>query len=567
MKNKLKIAKKRIILLFPLFAILIIALLSYRLISISLINQDIRASISESSEEQEFRPIFASRGKIFDRNMVTLAESNEAYSLYVNPRLMKDPEVFANIVSPIIGMEEAKVVSIIKQNKNFYFCYIKRKLSKAQKDSIEAVRPSRGDYGFEKGEKREYPKRDTAAPLIGYVGLDNKGLSGLEYTLNDILSGQEGIKIVYHSFVGDNIPGSSLTFKEAKDGNSVLITIDSDLQGIIETILDKHIYNWNADGGVAIVMNPKTGEILAMASKPTYDLNNWEKYANNPKYINRATSMNYEPGSIFKPFVAACALEEGFMTPLTLHECNGSIEVAGKIIKCIIPHGKNQNLSDILRNSCNVSFVKIGLQLKDLLYKYGKRFNFGERLPVEFYGQEKGILLSPKDWSATTPATMSFGQGISVTPLQLISGYAAIANNGVMMTPMIVKEIIDAKGNIIEKREPKVLKKVISEETSKELRIALKNVVEDKNGIAQARIPGLSIAGKTGTANKVEGGFYAPGRYICSFIGFYPAENPEFVILVSIDEPDPSLGEVYGSTVAAPIFTEIVNWLKLHNIK
>lgn len=566
MKNKLKIAKIRIVIIFPLLSILIVSMLSYRLFNISFINPEIQAYRKEENA-REYRSILARRGKIFDRNSITLAESNEAFSLYANPRVLKDPEVFANIISPIIGMSENEIVNIIKENKNYYFCYIKRKLSKSQKDNIETLRPPKGDYGFEEDEKREYPKMDTASSVIGYVGMDNKGLTGLEYTLNDILAGQEGTKIVYHSFQGDNIPGSSLIYEDAKDGKSVALTIDSDLQGVIETILDKHIYNWNAAGGVAIVMNPKTGEILAMASKPTYDLNNWEKYANNPKYINRATSMNYEPGSIFKPFVAACALEEGFMTPLTLHECTGSIEVAGKIIRCMIPHGKNQNLSDILRNSCNVSFVKIGLQLKDLLYKYGKKFNFGERLPVELYGQEKGILLPPKDWSATTPATMSFGQGVSVTPLQLISGYAAIANNGVMMTPMIIKEIIDAKGNIIEKREPKILKKVISEETSKELRIALKNVVEDKNGITQARIPGLSIAGKTGTANKVEGGFYAPGKYICSFIGFYPAENPEFVILVSIDEPNPSLGEVYGSTVAAPIFREIVNWLKLHNIK
>lgn len=566
MKNKLKVAKIRMIVIFPLLSILVVVSLCYRLINISFINPSIQAYRKEE-DGKDFRAILSRRGKIFDRNGITLAESNEAYSLYVNPRVMKDPEVFANIISPIIGMDENKIVNIIKENKDLYFCYIERKLSKKQKDAITSLRPPKGDYDFEEDEKREYPKRDTASSVIGYVGMDNQGLFGLEYTLNDILSGQEGTKIVYHSFVEDNIPGSSLIFKDAKDGNSVVITIDSDLQGIIETILDKHIYNWNASGGVVIVMNPKTGEILAMASKPTYDLNNWQKYANNPKYINRATSMNFEPGSIFKPFVAASALEEGIITPLTLHECNGSINVSGKTIECIIPHGKNQNLSDILRNSCNVSFVKIGLKLKDLLYKYARKFNFGERLPVEFYGQEKGILLPPQSWSATTPATMSFGQGIATTPLQLITGYSAIVNDGVMMKPMVVKEIIDSKGVKIEERKPEILKKVISEETANELKIALKNVVQDANGITQAKIPGLSIGGKTGTANKVESGSYVPGKYICSFIGFYPVENPDFVILVSIDEPDPSLGEVYGSTVAAPIFKEIVKWLELHPLK
>lgn len=563
-QNKLKVARIRIIIIFPLLAVLLVVFLSIRLVNLSLFNNDIKASISEG---KDYRPIFAKRGKIYDRNMITLAESNEAYSLYVNPKLMRDPEVFANIVSPIINMDESEIVNIINKNKNFYFCYIKRKLSKTQKDAIESTRTSKGDYGFEEDEKREYPKRDTAAQVIGYVGIDNQGLSGLEYTLNDVLAGREGSKIVYHTFEGDNVPGSSLIFEEAKNGNSVVLTIDSDLQGIIETILDKHIYKWNAKGGVVTIMNPKTGEILAMASKPSYDLNNWEKYANNQKYINRATSMNYEPGSIFKPFVAACALEEGVITPLTLHECTGSITVAGETIQCPIPHGKNQNLSDILRNSCNVSFVKIGLKLKDLMYKYARRFNFGEKLPIPLYSQEKGILLSPEDWSATTPATMSFGQGIAVTPLQIVNGYACIANDGIMMNPMIVKEIIDEKGNIIEKKKPEILKKVISNQTAKELKIALKNVIDDKNGIEQARIPGMSIAGKTGTANKVEGGNYVEGSYICSFIGFFPVENPEYVILVSIDEPDPSIGDVFGSTVSAPIFKEIVNWIKLHKVK
>lgn len=566
MKNKLKIAKIRIVIIFPLLSILIVSMLSYRLFNISFINPEIQAYRKEENAK-EYRTILARRGKIFDRNGVTLAESNEAYSLYVNPRVMKDPEVFANIISPIIGMSESEIVNIIKENKNYYFCYIKRKLSKSQKDNIETLRPPKGDYGFEEDEKREYPKLDTASSVIGYVGMDNQGLTGLEYTLNDILAGQEGTKIVYHSFQGDNIPGSSLIYEDAKDGKSVALTIDSDLQGVIETILDKHIYNWNAAGGVSIVMDPKTGEILAMASRPAYDLNKWDKYINNSKYINRATSMNYEPGSIFKPFVAACALEEGVITPLTLHECSGSINVAGKTIQCMIAHGKNQNLSDILRNSCNVSFVKIGLKLKDLLYKYARRFGFGEKLPVEFYGQEKGILLPPQNWSATTPATMSFGQGISVTPLQLITGYSTIVNDGIMMKPMIVKEVIDSKGNTIEKKEPIVLKKVISKETSNELKIALKNVVQDPNGVNQARIPGLSIGGKTGTASKVEDGIYVQGKYICSFIGFYPVEDPAYVILVSIDEPDPYVGEVYGSTVAAPIFKEIVKWLELHPLK
>ena len=563
MINKLKLSKIRTLIIAPILFLSIISLISYRLLDISLFNRQIQSRLKEEISK-DMRTINSKRGNIIDRKGIIMAESTEAFSLYANPKMMKDPEVFANIVSPIINMDEKEIVNIIKTHKNYFYWYIKRKISKSQKDSITKIRPSIGDYGFEEDEKREYPKKDTASMLIGYAGLDNQGLTGLEYSLNNYLTGENGSKIVYHNFIGDNIPGSSTIYKNPRDGDSVTTTIDIDLQGVVETILDKHIYNWNAIGGVVIVMNPKTGEILTMASKPSYDLNKWDKYVNNTSYFNRAVSMNYEPGSIFKPFIASAALEEGIITPLTLHECTGTINVAGKTIRCVINHGGNQNLSDILRNSCNVSFVKIGLKLKDLIYKYAKRFNFGSIPPVEINSLEKGILLKPQEWSATTAATMSFGQGLSVTPLQIILGYSAIVNDGIMMKPMIIKEIKDKKGTIKKVFEPEILKKVISLETSREVKIALKNVVQDKNGVSQAKISNLSIGGKTGTANKIEYGEYVSYKNICSFVGFYPVEDPQYVILVSIDEPDSSLGDVYGSTVAAPIFKEIVLWLESH---
>lgn len=568
MKKKKGISFCRIVkirlLFLSLFSLFFVLFLSWGLLKLSLFSPNVKQYV-QSKDPETVKTILAKRGQILDRNGIILAESVDAYSLYANPQALKDPEMFAAQVSSIVGVPEKTIVEQLKSGKKqeMLFTYIKRKLSTAQMQDILKIRkPYQQDFGFEDDQRREYPKIHSAASVIGFVGTDNLGLSGLEFAYQNTLNGIPGKKVVYEIFKDDRVPRSSDIIQKPIAGSTVVTTLDYSLQNLIEGILDKHIYKWDANGGVAIVMNPRTGEILAMANKPSFDLNQGQKFIDDPKYLNKAVSLNYEPGSIFKPIIASAALERGVITPMTLHKCSGSVRVADKTVECMIAHGE-QNLADIIRNSCNVSFVGISMKLRDQMYHYAKRFNFGNALPVEIYGQEKGIIPQPKDWYETTVATFSFGQGISATPLQMITSYATIANDGIMMKPQIVKELRDPMGNAVEVFEPKVIRKVISAQTSREVKVALKNSVQDPRGTQQANIPGMSIGGKTGTANKVVNGQYADDKVITSFVGFFPVEDPQYVILVTIDEPHPSY-DAYGSTVAAPIFKEIVQWMQSH---
>lgn len=553
--------KKKIIMVAVLSFIITFAL-AWRLTDISMFNEDVKSNLDISDQKTE-KNIFSKRGQILDRHGVILAESVDAFSLCVNPQTLKDPEIFAAQVGSIIGVPEKTIVEIIKNNKHRFHAYIKRKISSAQREDILKIRkPWNDDFSFEEDQRREYPKIQTAASVIGYVGTDNYGLSGLEFAYEDKLNGIQGKRMQYHTFIGDRVPRSSDLIQRPVPGLSVVTTLDYTLQNIVEGILDKHIHRWDAKGGVAIIMDPRSGEILSMANKPSFDLNFGQNFIHHPDYLNKAVSLNYEPGSVFKTFIAAMALEEGIITPMTLHQCSGRVVVADRAMECMIAHGE-QNLSDILRNSCNISFVGIGIKLRDNMYRYARRFNFGATLPLEIYGQERGIVSHPDTWHDTTVATFSFGQGISATPMQLAVAYSSLANDGKMMKPLIVRETRDHMGNTLEVFEPKVIRSVVSAQTAREVKVALKNSVHDPRGISQAYIPGMSIGGKTGTAKKVFDGKYSDDKVITSFVGFFPVEDPQYVILVSIDEPKPSY-EAYGSTVAAPIFREIVQWIQSH---
>jgi cell division protein FtsI/penicillin-binding protein 2 len=391
----------------------------------------------------------------------------------------------------------------------------------------------------------------------------------LEASYDEELKGTPGKKINYNAFIGDQMPGSWNALKEKKDGETIVLTINHYLQTKVEAILEKHCKIWNATGGVAIVMNPKTGEILTLANYPTFNLEDWENFWDKKKYMNRAISMNFEPGSIFKPITASAALEEGIITPETLHNCGRSISIGGITIECEANHGTNLDLSGILRNSCNVAFAKIGQKLGKTFYEYMKRFNFGSKFRCGLTGQESGILPEPEIWTESTASTMAFGQGLSVTPLQMISAYSAIINGGVMMKPIIVKQILTSQNIVRENNTPEEIKRVISKSTSEKIVKALQNVVQDPRSMANANIDGMSIGGKTGTAKQVTNGLYDNNKLVCSFIGFFPVEDPEYVILVSIQEPDHWNGyqEAFGSSVSAPAFREIAYWINTNPFK
>ncbi len=565
MTPRRKMSFQRIIrlrmILIALFAVFLFGSLVWRMVYISMAVPELREYVKNENSTRVDQ-VIPKRGQILDRNGLILAESIDAYALYVNPRALKDPEMFAAAVGSIIEVPEKEIVEKIKKNSQELFLTIKRKLTASQYQDILNIRkPHYFDFGFEPDQRREYPKNKSAASVIGFVGWDNYGLSGIEFSCNHYLQGIPGKKIEYQTFMDDRVPLSSDILQKPVPGYNLVTCLDYTLQNLVEGILEKHIHQWDARGGVAIVIQPKTGEILCMANQPSFDLNQGGEFIQQPEYSNKAVSMNFEPGSIFKPIVASAALEEGIITPMSLHQCNGRINIADKTIECMLSHGE-QNLSDIIRNSCNVSFVGIGMKLREQMYRFALRFNFGSQLPLELY-QEKGVIPSPSSWYETTIATFSFGQGISATPLQMAMAYAAIANDGMMMKPQIIHEIKDAAGNIIQAFEPKLIRKVISSDTAREIKVALKNSVQDPRGTQAANIPGLSVGGKTGTAKKVVDGRYVDEKVITSFVGFFPVEDPQYVVLVSIDEPKPSY-EAYGATVAAPIFREIVQWMQSH---
>lgn len=534
----------------------------------------------------ELSNILPTRGEIRSADNEKYALCKEAYLFWVNPLLIDDPMAFSGYVSSIINEKPEKISQFIQEEKKSkkQYVIIKRKIASTSPglnpkdeiikklDSIKKYRNKQNYiYGFVPDLKREYPKNSIASALIGFTGTDNYGLSGLELSYDTILRGIAGKQIKYNAFIGDQMPGSRNDMKQKKDGDTIVLTINHFLQTKVEAILEKHCRLWNGTGGVAIVMNPKTGAILSLANYPSFNLNEWQDFWDVKKYMNRAISMNFEPGSIFKPITAAAALEENFITPETTHQCGGSVSIGGITIECERNHGNNLNLSDILRNSCNVAFAKIGKKINKTFYEYANRFNFGSPILCGLTGQESGILPDPETWSDSSVATMAFGQGLSVTPMQMITAYSTIINGGVMMKPMIVKHILNRQNGqdvIVQNFQPEPIKRVISSSTAEKLVIALQNVVEDPRSMANARIDGMSIGGKTGTAKQVTNGRYDNDKIVCSFIGFFPVENPQYVILVSIQEPDRWNGyeEAFGSTVAAPAFKEIAYWLNLHPV-
>ena len=558
-----------------LFSFIFLLFLSYWLYNKAFIDPEVQKTVGWNNA-QEHTSILPTRGQIKSSEGEIYAQTREAFRFWVDPSLIKDPDAFSANVGGILEVKPTIIATQIKRDANAKLKYsvLKRKVLLAQKEAIIKKFKSTSyrdgyTFGFEGDLKREYPKGSVAASLIGFVGMDNIGLSGLEASYDEELRGIPGKKINYNAFIGDQMPGSWNSVKEKKDGETILLTIQHTLQTKVEGILEKHCRIWNATGGVAIVMNPKTGEILSLANYPTFNLEVWENFWDKKKYMNRAISMNFEPGSIFKPIASSAALEEGFITPETIHTCGRIINIGGITIECEANHGKNQDLSAVLRNSCNVAFSKIGQKLGKTLYEYAKRFNFGSQVRCGLTGQESGILPEPSIWSESTASTMSFGQGLSVTPLQMISAYSAIINGGVMMKPIIVKQILSSQNVVIQNNTPEAIKQVISKSTSEKMVKALQNVVQDPRSMANANMDGMSIGGKTGTAKQVTNGRYDNNRVVCSFIGFFPVEDPEFIILVSIQEPDLWNGsqEAFGSTVSAPAFKDIVYWIQMNSGK
>lgn len=545
------ITKKRIAFLFGCLALAIFLLIG-RLGYLQFFQN---AKLQKLALEQRMRPVpvEAKRGIIYDRNKNQLAVSVNVDSVYAVPSEIEDPQSVAARLAVILGLEKEEVLKKITQRQSFV--WVKRKIENDQAKRIRDLKLT--GIGLTQEGRRFYPKGSLASHILGFAGIDSQGLNGLEWSYDKYLRGNAGYLIAERDALGREIPEGMEKFFPAKDGNSLVLTIDEVIQHIVERELDKAVKMNKAKSGTIVVMDPKTGEVLALANKPDYDPNRFWQYK--PElWRNDAVFYNYEPGSTFKIITAAAAIEEHVVKPDDSFYCSGGVTVGGHYVKCHLSSGHGaETFRSVVKNSCNPGFIQIGMKMgKEKFGQYIKNFGFGQLTGVEIQGESKGIVRSIKDTQPIDVATNSIGQGIAVTPIQLVTAVSAVANGGTLMRPLIVREIVDPKGGIVKNFNPIVVRKVVSPETAATVRMLLEDVVTPSGTGRNAVVEGYRLCGKTGTAQKAAaGGGYESSKYVASFVGFGPADNPRFVALVMIDEP--TAGSYYGGQVAAPIFREI----------
>jgi len=517
----------------------------------------------------------AKRGIIYDKKGKKLATSISKDTVHARPADIKEHEKTANILSEILGLDKEEVYKKITSKQSSV--KIKQWIDHEEAEALHKENLSGIDVVPDV--KRYYPFGSFAAHILGFTDIDSVGLYGIERTLNKYLTGTSGRWIKTTDAVGRQLPYDNEKLYEAKDGLNVVLTLDETIQHFAEKAALEALVKNKAKNVSIIIMEPNTGDILAMTTKPDYDPNDprtplddnlkseWENLPIDElqkkwydMWRNYPINDLYEPGSTFKIITAAAGLEENVVTPESQFYCDGFItDIPGARLKCwrwYNPHG-NETFIQGVQNSCNEVFVAVGRRLgNENMIKYVQAFGFGDKTEIELTGESPGLSLrDPKTMKEVELATMAYGQGIAVTPIQLITAISAVANGGNLMEPRIVKELVDVDGNIIHKFEPEIKRRVISEETSKTLNSILESVVSVGTG-KQAYVPGYRVAGKTGTAQKVINGRYADGKYIASFAALAPANDPKIAILIIIDEP--SNGAYYGGMIAAPVAGEVI---------
>ena len=511
-------------------------------------------------------PITADRGLILDRNGKVLASNITTTSLYIVPNQVKDKEAVSKDLAEILGVSYEEMY---------------RHVSK--KTSIERVHPEGRQLSFEiadkinslnydgvyllKESKRYYPYDNLLAHVLGYVGIDNQGLSGLELEYDKYLTGTNGA-IKYYSDAKGGRLSKTEEYVEAKSGNNVTLTIDLDLQLAVERELDNTVAKYNPEHALAIAMDPNTGEVLAMASRPNYNPNSYQTYTQEVLSRNLPIWMTYEPGSTMKITTLAASLNENIVNLFEDRFYDaGHVNVDGATIHCWKAGGHgDQSYLDVVANSCNPGFVNLGLKLgKEKLFVYNNNFGFGKKTGIDLNGEAKGIMFDLDRVGNVELATTAFGQGVSVTPIQQVTSVSASVNGGTLYKPYIVSKVTSSNNKeTLKSVEATKVRTVIREDTSKLVRYALENVVAHGSG-RNAYIENYRVGGKTGTAQKVNNGSYMVGNYIVSFIGFMPADNPSIVLYVAVDNPKGIVQ--YGGTVAAPIAKAILeSYIEIKNI-
>lgn len=549
------VVQKRIkivgVLMFFIFLVIII-----RIFYIEVFSQSRLDELANSLWSRNL-PILADRGKITDRNGVVLADNITTTSLVVVPVQIKNKEEVAKNLASILNTDYLNIYSHLTKHTSIERIHPEgRRLSYDVAEKIRVLNYD-GVYLL-KESKRYYPYKEMLSHVIGYVGIDNQGLSGIELLYDKYLKGTDG-GIKYYS----DGKGLRLNMSEVYDkpvsGNNIALTIDVRVQEAIERELDNVVTKYNPENALIMVMNPNTGEIIAMSSRPNFDPNNYQSYDIEAINRNLPIWMSYEPGSTFKIITLASAINEGKVNLFTdTYYDGGSISVENAKIKCWKAGGHGaETFLNVVENSCNPGFVVLGQRLgTELLYDYLNKFGFGEKTGIDLNGEAKGIMFSLDKMGPVENATTSFGQGISVTPIQQIRGVSAAVNGGNLYTPYIVRSISESETNeMIVLNKPKLVRQVISEETSNLVRYALESVVANGTG-KNAYIENYRVGGKTGTAQKVSNGRYMVGNYILSFIGIFPADKPDYVVYVAVNNPKGVTQ--YGGTVAAPIAKNVL---------
>ena len=514
------------------------------------------------SQVQVDRKLQSPRGTIYDRNGRPLAMSVVTKSLYADPKMIKQsPSEVAELIAPYVTMSKEDIVKSLQEDTAFV--WIDRMMEPEKSKAVAQLIEDKNLEGlnFVEESKRYYPNGNLAAQVLGFVGTDDKGLDGLEMVLDDELKGGIQKELVATDRKGNAIFGSVLSKYLPDKGKSVTLTIDASIQFIAERALDKAMEDTGAKHASVIVMDPKTGEILAMANRPTYDPNHYSQ-GSEEDFKNIAVTNLYEPGSTFKPIIASAALASGKWKLDQVYNDKGAFAANGHIIRNWNGEGYGPvRLLDILKYSLNTGMAEIGtLTGADILSKYVRDYGFGSETGIELPGEGEGILYNPDDMSKLDVATMSIGQGIAVTPLQMVRAFGALANGGAMMKPHIIKSYSNSQGDVTSTTETSVVGQPVPAETVKTIVDILEKEVSEGGG-TKAMVEGYHFAGKTGTAQKLDTkhGGYLDGQYIASFIGFGPVEDPKFVVLVVID--DPQKGSYYGSQIVAPVFKDIVSQL------
>lgn len=540
---------------FRRYVVLLLMLCGFGIILFRLVNLQVlqAAELTARADRQHQKSVTleGARGSVTDRHGKVLAMNMEVPSVFGVPTSLDNPSSVARSLSPILRVRRGEIERKLRQDK--HFVWLARKVEPEQGRKLEQL--SIDGIGTVMEGRRFYPKGPLLAHLLGFVGMDGQGLEGLERRYDSNLRGEKRVTILQRDALGRTVFPKGLSQQAPTPGGTLTLTIDEVIQFIAEKELEEAVDQARAIGGTIIVMEPQTGAILAMAVSPRFNPNNVSNLTPD-RWRNRALTDTYEPGSTMKVIVAAGALEEKVMRPGSMiFGENGRMTVANTTIH---DHEKLgwMTFSQMLHKSSNIGAAKTGMLLgEQRLYRYLQLFGFGQKTDIDLPGEVSGLLKSPKEWGRRSLASISMGQEIGVTPLQMVSAVAAVANNGVLMKPYVVAEIRDHRGQVVKETLPQVKRRLISPGTATTLTTILEGVVTNGTG-TKAAIPGFRVAGKTGTAQKVDPqtGTYSKKQLIGSFVGFVPADAPRLAMIVVIDEPQ---GEGWGGVVSAPVFQRV----------